>query len=101
MERGGYETAIDPLAAIQLGLGSRQTALEVPATKEELAVRLRWGFLDVAMKTASEAVLVTGERICPTDDEYPLEVISIRGQETLLLRPEHIPGMQTPRIAAT
>ena len=60
----------------------------------------RWGFLEVALKAASEPVLVTGERICPTDDDYPLEVISIKGQETLLLRPEHLPGMQAPRVGS-
>jgi len=93
MERDSIEAAVDPLSAIQLGIGSRQTSLEISPTKEELAVRLRWGFLEVAMKTGSEPVLVTGERICPTNDDYPLEVISIKGQETLLLRPEHLPGM--------
>ncbi|MDX2088181.1 MAG: ATP-binding protein [Kofleriaceae bacterium] len=97
MDRDGYDNAVDPLAAIQLGLGSRQTSLDLPHEKQDLAVRLRWGFLEVVLKTASEAVLVTAERICPTDDDYPLEVVSIKGQETLLLRPEHLPGMQAPR----
>jgi two-component system chemotaxis sensor kinase CheA len=100
MERDGYEHAVDPLTAMQLGLGSRQTSLELARDRQDLAVRLRWGFLEVVLKAASEPVLVTGDRICPTDDDYPLEVISIKGQETLLLRPEHLPGIQAPRVGS-
>ena len=33
---------------------------------------------------------VTAERICPTPDDYPIEVVSIDNQETILLRPEHL-----------
>ena len=85
--------AIDPVAAIQLGLGSRQTSVGLSKPADDLALRLRWGFLEVALLAGSEPVLVTGERICPTSDDYPIEVISVDGQETLLLRPELVANL--------
>jgi hypothetical protein len=52
------------------------------------------GFPDGSFERRRQSVLsprlVTAERICPTADDYPVEVISIEGQETLMLRPEHI-----------
>jgi two-component system chemotaxis sensor kinase CheA len=94
LERDADAAAVDPLSAIQLAVGSRQTSLDLPTSTTDATIRLRWGFLEVALKAGSVPVLVTGERICPTDDDYPLEVISIKGQETLLLRPEHITALQ-------
>jgi len=82
--------AIDPLHTIQLFGSSRQTSVQPPMPMRDLGLRLRWGFLEVSLRSATEPRLVTAERICPTPDDHPVEVISIEGQETLMLRPEHI-----------
>ncbi|HWO24995.1 MAG TPA: ATP-binding protein [Kofleriaceae bacterium] len=82
--------AIDPLHTIQLFGSSRQTSVQPPVQVRDLGVRLRWGFLEVSLRSATEPSLVTAERICPTADDYPVEIISVDGQETLMLRPEHI-----------
>lgn len=81
---------IDPLATIQVFGASRQTSVQSPAPVRDLCMRLRWGFLEVALRTGTEPRLVIADRICPTSDEHPIEVVSIDGQETLLIRPEHV-----------
>jgi two-component system, chemotaxis family, sensor kinase CheA len=81
--------AIDPIQAMQLLGGSRQTLIGAPAPKQ-LAVRLRWGFLEIPIRAATEPVLATAERVCPTPDDHPIEVLEIDGVEALLLRPEHV-----------
>jgi two-component system chemotaxis sensor kinase CheA len=82
--------AIDPLHTIQLFGSSRQTSVQPPMPIRDLGLRLRWGFLEVSLRSSTEPRLVTAERICPTPDDHPVEVIAIDGQETLMLRPEHI-----------
>jgi chemotaxis protein histidine kinase CheA len=82
--------AIDPLHTIQLFGSSRQTSVQPPMPMRDLGLRLRWGFLEVSLRASTEPRLVTAERICPTPDDYPVEVITVEGQETLMLRPEHI-----------
>jgi two-component system chemotaxis sensor kinase CheA len=82
--------AIDPLHTIQLFGSSRQTSVQPPMPMRDLGLRLRWGFLEVSLRSSTEPRLVTAERICPTPDDHPVEVISIEGQETLMLRPEHV-----------
>ncbi|MDB4957394.1 MAG: uncharacterized protein JWO36_4963 [Myxococcales bacterium] len=89
------DTALDPISAIQLLGSSRQTSVDMSRPVEELALRLRWGFLELSLRAATEPVLVTAERICPTPDDYPVEVISIDGHETLMLRPEHVVDLNT------
>jgi two-component system, chemotaxis family, sensor kinase CheA len=89
--------SIDPLPTIQLFGSSRQTSVERPASVRELSLCLRWGFLEVSLRAATEPRLVTAERICPTPDDHPVEVITIDGQETLLLRPEHVSEL-APRV---
>jgi len=59
----------------------------------DLVLRLRWGFLEIALRTSTAPTLVTAERICPTPDDQPLEVVMIDGVETLLLRPEYVTGL--------
>ena len=83
------EHAIDPIEVMQLASGSRQTLAGMPAP-QPLAVRLRWGFLEVPFQIATEPVLATAERVCPTPDDYPIEVVVIDGVEALLVRPEHV-----------
>jgi two-component system chemotaxis sensor kinase CheA len=82
--------ALDPVRAIQLAGTSRQTATERSRPLKDLVLRLRWGFLEIVLRAASEPVLVTAERICPTPDDYPIEVVTIDNHETILLRPEHL-----------
>jgi two-component system chemotaxis sensor kinase CheA len=72
--------AIDPLRALRLPSHDRSA----------LAIRLRWGFLERAVRASSEPRVVMAERICPTPDEHPVEVVLIDGQEALLIRPEHL-----------
>jgi two-component system chemotaxis sensor kinase CheA len=81
--------AIDPIHAMQLLGGSRQTLVGAPAPKQ-LALRLRWGFLEIPIRAATEPVLATADRVCPTPDDHPIEVLEIDGVEALLLRPEHV-----------
>jgi two-component system chemotaxis sensor kinase CheA len=83
------DDAIDPIQAMQLVVGSRQTLSGMPAPRQ-LAVRLRWGFLEIPIRVANEPVLATADRVCPTPDDYPIEVLLIDGVEVLLLRPEHL-----------
>lgn len=83
--------AIDPVQAVALHGGSRQTITGWPIDSvRDLAMQLRWGFLELALRTASEPQLMTAERICPTSEDCPLEVVLIDGAEALLLRPEHV-----------
>jgi chemotaxis protein histidine kinase CheA len=82
--------SIDPLHAIQLFGKTRQTDVGPPTPLRDQSIRLRWGFLEVSLGAATDPRLVTGERVCPTADDHPLEVIVVDGVETLLLRPEHI-----------
>ncbi len=81
--------ALDPAAVIQIPGTSRQTVDLTPQTSE-VALRLRWGFLDILLRAGSAPTLVTADRICPTPDDYPLEVVVIDGRETILLRPEYL-----------
>lgn len=87
--------AVDPIAALQLTGGSRQTLTGLTMTQapRDLVLRLRWGFLEIALRTSTAPSLVTAERICPTPDDQPLEVVMIDGVETLLLRPEYVTGL--------
>ena len=84
------DDAIDPLSALQLGGGSRQTINGVVAAPQDLIMRLRWGFLEIAVRTATEPVLTIAERICPTPDDHPVEVVQVDGVEVLMLRPDRI-----------
>jgi two-component system chemotaxis sensor kinase CheA len=84
-------SAIDPLHTIQLLGSSRQTI--IPDNQQEvrdLAIRLRWGFLEVSLRAATEPRLVTAERLCPTPEDHPVEVVLVDGCETLLIRPERV-----------
>lgn len=85
----GVIDALDPAAVIQIPGSSRQTVELTPQTSE-VALRLRWGFLDILLRAGSPPTLVTADRICPTPDDYPLEVVVIDGRETILLRPEFL-----------
>lgn len=82
--------SIDPLRAIQMFGRTRQTDPGGNRAIRGLSIRLRWGFLEVSLRAASEPELVTGIRRCATSDDDPLEVITVDGTDTLLLRPEHI-----------
>jgi two-component system, chemotaxis family, sensor kinase CheA len=93
VEQALRHDAIDPLAAIQLTTGSRQTLTAFGEPPRELVLRLRWGFLEIALRTATEPTLVTAERVCPTQEDDAIEVVLIDGVEALLLRPEHITGL--------
>ena len=85
------DAAIDPIQILELAAHSRQTITNIKLPlPEQRAVRLRWGLLEIPIKIATEPVLATAERVCPTPDEHPIEIITIDGIETLLLRPEHI-----------
>lgn len=81
--------ALDPAAVIQIPGTSRQT-IELTPPASEVALRLRWGFLDILLRASGPPALVTADRICPTPDDYPLEVVVIDGRETILLRPEYL-----------
>lgn len=85
------DSTMDPIRVLGLAAHSRQTIpnIQLPV-RDELAVRLRWGLLEIPIKVAAEPILMTAERVCPTPDDHPLEVILIDGVETLLLRPEHL-----------
>jgi two-component system chemotaxis sensor kinase CheA len=83
--------ALDPLQAVSLVGGSRQTATKwARDSARDLVLELRWGFLELFVRVASAPQLVTAERICPTADDAPVEVVMIDGVEALLLRPEHL-----------
>jgi len=82
--------SIDPLHAIQLFGKTRQTAVGMTMPLRHLSIRLRWGFLEVSLRAATEPRLVTAERVCPTAEDHPIEVIIVDGVETLLIRPEHV-----------
>ena len=86
---GPSSDAIDPLQAVELAGCAPQTGVTAPGELLDLALRLRWGFLEVSLRAATEPVLVTAERICPTPDDHAVEVVSVEGRELLLVRPEH------------
>ncbi len=86
------DDAIDPIQAMQLVVGSRQTLAGTPVPKQ-LTVRLRWGFLEIPIRVASEPVLATADRVCATPDDHPIEVLEIGGTEALLIRPEHVANL--------
>jgi len=93
--------AIDPLQTIQLFGSSRQTSVQQPFPVRDLTFGLRWGFLEVSVRAATEPKLVVAERICPTSEDHPVEVVSVDGQETLLLRPEHVTELAAAWSART
>ncbi len=93
LEATPHADSIDPLQSIQLFGGSRQTSLEAAKPGGELSFRLRWGFLELSLRSATEPVLASAERICPTPDDHPVEIVTIDGQETILIRPEHLGGL--------
>lgn len=82
------EDAIDPSTVTPLPRAG--------SAANELALRLRWGFLDVVLSAATAPVLVTAERICPTPDDYPIEIVLVDRRETILVRPEHIGALKGP-----
>lgn len=95
VEEAPAADALDPVKAIHLASSSRQTT-ELSQPIRDLVLRLRWGFLEIMLRAATEPVLVTAERICPTPDDYPIEIVSIDNHETILLRPEHLAPSRLP-----
>jgi two-component system chemotaxis sensor kinase CheA len=93
VEPGPSPDALDPTAAIHLAGSSRQTVVDLAKPIRDLVLRLRWGFLEIAVRAATEPVLITADRICPTPDDFPIEVVSVEQQETILLRPEHLANL--------
>jgi two-component system, chemotaxis family, sensor kinase CheA len=87
--------AIDPIAVMELAQHSRQTLTNIQfPLPQQLAVRMRWGMLEIPIKIATEPVLATAERVCPTPDDHPIEVMMLDGVEALLLRPEHMASIK-------
>ncbi|WP_169796458.1 ATP-binding protein [Chondromyces crocatus] len=73
-------SALDPLALLEIDPGSRRgcrLALEIQ--RDQFLVRLRVGGLPFRR---------TAERLCPTPDHHPVEVVLLGDDEAILLRPE-------------
>ena len=92
--------AIDPVRAIHLVGHSHQT-LDGTRQIGDLGIRLRWGFLELSLRAASEPTLVVADRICPTPDDHPVEIVAIAGRETVLIRPEYLAEAVAGRAAAS
>jgi two-component system, chemotaxis family, sensor kinase CheA len=93
------DDAVDPLHLLQLAAAKRPTS-DVAQPSRDLGLCLRWGFLDCKLRASSEPQLMIAERICPTPDDYPLEIVTVDGQETLLVRPEHVLDLSHKRGVA-
>jgi len=78
----GEVPRLEPLGLLGLPRG------EEPGRRER--VWLRRQEEEVELMCRGRPMLGKAERICPTDEEAPVEVVRIAGDEALLLRPERL-----------
>lgn len=84
IDRGGeVRGAVDPLA--QLGVASSNGSGAACLLRLE-----RHGEPPLRLRAGGPATRVMAERVCPTGDDQPAEVVLIDGVEALLLRPAHL-----------
>lgn len=81
VSEGGLEP-MDLLAQLHLGCGGGAHAEVVRS------LQLQRGGMRLCVMAASSPVAATAERLCPTPEEEPLEVVAVAGVELLLVRPD-------------
>jgi two-component system chemotaxis sensor kinase CheA len=83
-DRGGdARSAVDPLAQLAVATSSGSGAPHL--------LRLeRYGEPPLRLRAGGPATRAMAERVCPTGDDQPVEVVLIDGVEALLLRPAHL-----------
>lgn len=85
VSEGGVEP-MDLLAQLGVGRGGGASAEAVRS------LQLQRGGMRVCVMATSAPVAATAERLCPTPEEEPLEVVAVAGVELLLVRPERLGG---------
>jgi hypothetical protein len=80
---------LDTLALLEIQPKKRQTNVTIDGD-ELTTMRARLGADDYAFAVAEPPQRCTAQRVCPTSDGYPLEVVSIGGVEALLIRPREL-----------
>jgi len=87
---------VNPRAAHPLEALGVSIPAVLQGTVEPWAIKLSPDTAELWLRTGSAPSLGTAERVCPTSDEDPAEVIRIGGREGLLLRPEHLGSIARP-----
>lgn len=80
--------AFDPLSALDITTATREDI----GDDEGLILALQKDELAFALHAGSLPYPTVAERLCPTGEQYPVEVILLNGVEALLLRPERLVG---------
>jgi two-component system chemotaxis sensor kinase CheA len=86
--RTSWSAAVDPLAVV----GVSPRGVERPPHVLHLERRGEPGLL---LRAGGLPVRTVAERVCPTGDDQPAEVVEIDGVEALLLRPAHLTAAHT------
>lgn len=81
---------VDPVARLQIRRPEDDTGLLATGVPEVLRLESKGGAVVELVATRSSRTLVA-ERICPTPDSFPVEVVTVAGAEVLLLRPDKLP----------
>ena len=85
---GESSKAIDPLAKLQVRRPEDVTGLTQSGPPQVL--RLQRDGSEVELIAAKSSRVATADRVCPTDESFPVEVVTIKGVEVLLLRPDKL-----------
>ncbi|HEY8146463.1 MAG TPA: ATP-binding protein [Kofleriaceae bacterium] len=84
IDRGGdVRGAVDPLAQLAVATSSSSGAAHLLRFE-------RYGEPPLRLRAGGPATRAMAERVCPTGDDQPAEVVLIDGVEALLLRPAHL-----------
>ena len=75
--------AVDPLAQLAVATSSSSGAAHLLRFE-------RYGEPPLRLRAGGPATRAMAERVCPTGDDQPAEVVLIDGVEALLLRPAHL-----------
>lgn len=82
---------IEPLSELKVAPPSDETGLSQSGPPKALCFRS--GAHQVRMVAGTSPKYAMADRICPTDDDDPAEVVAIEGAEVLLIRPDRLPGL--------
>jgi hypothetical protein len=63
-------------------------AIDVDMRQRATRVQLCRGGTEITVHAASEPIPAVGDRLCPTSDLHPAEVILVAGSEVVLVRPD-------------
>lgn len=83
---------LDPLGALDIAQATREGVRD----PDDVVLALHKDDLAIALHAGSLPYPTVAERLCPTGEQYPVEVILLNGVEALLLRPERLAARDRP-----